>query len=166
MNNKNKFTIIMIAIIAMLSIYYYTLDDKANLVNTNDDNTDQVDNTERNEQFMVMRLELTNSRENMIEDLQVVLVNSDATTEQKNDVIDAIKEINLTTEKELGLEKLILDQGYSDVFVHCDGESVNISVISTEHTVTEANSLIVLAKNHFGYKYQVAVTFVTEDSTT
>lgn len=166
MNNKNKFTIIMIAIIAMLSIYYYTMDDKSSLVNNNDDNTDQVDQTQRNDQFMIMRLELTNSRENIIEDLQVVLGDSDTTTEQKNDVIDAIKEINLMTEKELGLEKLILDQGYSDVFVHCDGENVNISVISDEHTVNEANSLIVLAKNHFGYKYQVAVTFVSEDSTT
>ena len=95
--------------------------------------------------------------------LAVGAVVTNASTE-KNAALEEKRYLNSLTEKELLLEIQIINKGYQDAFVHASDQGVEITVVSSEHSVKAANEIIVMAMGGFDKVFDnVSVQFQTTE---
>ncbi len=166
MKKRNSISLFLIALIAMLSVYYLNTPTVPNDLNENGDDTVAVQG-DSFELFENYRLELDFSRNELISQLKLVLASEEISLSEKNDALDAMQKITETMESELNFEVSIKsDTDYDAVFVHLNAEEmkVTINILSDEHSVSEANSLILKAKQEFGVAFDVIISYVSEDS--
>lgn len=169
-NNRNKFTIIMIAIISMLTIYYFTNND--NKVPTNNQNQNEDNNVSRyiTDEFTVRRETIDEARQQTMSDLQSMLASSSTAADQKTALIQAISDLNFIMAKETSLEILILNSGYDDAYVECNDYMVTIYVVSDISNLSDGedivsvNALIKLTNNHFGPGYNAEVVVIAPET--
>lgn len=151
----------MVVMIVMLSIYYFTMD--RNSKETGNPGGDDGVPTVRYEEYETVRAEIVQNRQNLISQLQTIIVSTEVSSEEKNTAIETIKTINQMGTNEFSLESNLRTIGYFDVLVQSDEEKVTIRVLDSEHSLEEANTIIVMAKQQFGTAYDVNVTFENPD---
>ncbi|ENH97435.1 stage III sporulation protein AH [Gracilibacillus halophilus YIM-C55.5] len=104
------------------------------------------------EYFSAVRMNMTNQRSMEKERLQSIVSSSDATSEEKKEAYEAMKEIETVESKETILEDTIQSlNGYEEVLVrNISDQDVVITVQTDELSSKEANTIIQHAKDEFG----------------
>ena len=108
---------------------------------------------------------LKNERNEKINELNNIIGSETATAAEINEAIEEKNRINSITECELLLELEIISMGYQDAFVHVTDSGIDVTVISSEHSISKANEIIKKtrhwksARSHrafvfIGYSYQ------------
>ena len=64
------------------------------------------------------------------------------TLEEKENALQAKKELSALTEKEVLLELEVINLGYQDAFVHATSSQITVTVVSDEHSLSKANEII------------------------
>ncbi|WP_421379517.1 SpoIIIAH-like family protein [Bacillus salacetis] len=112
------------------------------------------------EVFETLRLEFSDQRSKMREDLETKVASSDISIEEKNEAIEQMDQLKELATTETVLETLIKSMGYEDALVRADGEQVRVTVKAKEHSAAEANKIIRLVNDEVGGTMQkVAVQF-------
>lgn len=162
----------MLSLVIVLSVYYVTLEpnqgnEMATTVNnqgnevegqeqgTNSSgeeagdqiNTEEVSPTGGDDSFETMRMEVTDERNRMIEDLTIVLSNTELSAAERDEANETIKQLRTINQKETILETLIVDMNYDAAFVQADGDRVRVTVKTDELTKSQTNDIIRLVFN-------------------
>ena len=153
---KNQLALILLTLVMMLTVYFIKTPAQNN--NPGDDPTTPT--TGRLEVLSTMRLTLKNERNEKINELNNIIGSETATAAEINEAIEEKNRINSITECELLLELEIISMGYQDAFVHVTDSGIDVTVISSEHSISKANEIIKKTLLEFDGKYSnVCVEF-------
>ena len=161
----------MLSLVIVLSVYYVTLEpnqgnemattvnkegneESKEAENQNQDtnssgdeageqiNTEEVSPTGSDQSFETMRMEVTDERNRMIEDLTIVLSNTELSAAERDEANETIKQLRTINQKETILETLIVDMNYDAAFVQADGDQVKVKVKTDELSKSQTNDII------------------------
>ncbi len=161
----------MLSLVIVLSVYYVTLEpnqgnemattvnkegneESKGAENQNEDtnssgdeageqiNTEEVSPTGSDQSFETMRMEVTDERNRMIEDLTIVLSNTELSAAERDEANETIKQLRTVNQKETILETLIVDMNYDAAFVQADGDQVKVKVKTDELSKSQTNDII------------------------
>lgn len=163
-NKRSLWFLTLFSLILVLSVYYITM--PSELLFTN--NGYAIETIKENEPdvtvlessiLTALRIESEERVSAEIEELQAILVNSDATVEEKNNAYEKIKNINNVRTEEEKLEKEI-DSTYSlKSFVKIDGDQIRVVINSDKHDTTIANNIIRLIQKNYDKDKYISVKF-------
>ena len=109
--------------------------------------------------FEEMRMEVTNERSQLREQLTTKMTSSEMTADEINAAYSEIEDITVRDTTEAMLEMLIRSLGYSDALVQTKTGVVNVTVISDEQGKAQANEIIHIVKKEWEDAKTVKVTF-------
>ena len=157
MFKKNQLALILLTLVMMLTVYFI----KAPAQNDDPgDDPQSTTTTGRLEVLSTMRLTLKNERNEKINELNAIIGSDTATAVEINEAIEQKNKLNSITECELLLELEIINLGYQDAFVHVKDTGIDVTVISSEHSLSKANEIINMTILEFGGQYSnVCVEF-------
>ncbi|RHW38475.1 SpoIIIAH-like family protein [Lysinibacillus yapensis] len=97
--------------------------------------------------FDEMRMEVSNERDQLREQLTQKIASEEMSAEEKNEAFNEMNALIKQESSEAMLEMLIKSLGYADSLVRVEGEKVAVSVISDEQlTKQQANEIVYIIK--------------------
>lgn len=169
-NKKNLWFLTLFCLILVLSVYYVTMPSEL-LMTTNSDYTEEMPVSGEESASVIinesniltaLRIESEEQVSAELDELQAILVNADATTEEKNNAYEKIKDINNKRTLEEKLEKQILETYNLKSFVKIDGDQIRVIVSSSAHDTTIANNIIRTIQSNYQENKYISVKFQTE----
>lgn len=167
---ENLWFLTLFSLILVLSVYYITMPNELLLTNNNksaNEKTASVNKeqdatkvtVEESELLVAMRVSLNDERDAKVEALKETLTNSEATSEDKNNAYEEIKNINDIKSKETEIEQKIKKDFQLDSFVKIDNNEVKIVSIKKEHDASLANKIMRSVQEEFENKMYITVRF-------
>ena len=166
-NKKNLWFLTLFSLILVLSVYYITMPSEL-LMTTNNDytNTEEVSKTEQpvvnveeSSILTALRIEAEEQVSNELEELQAILVNADASPEEKNLAYEKIKNINNIRTEEEKLEKEINETFNLKAFVKINGDQIRVVISSDKHDNELANNIIRKIQENYEQNKYISVKF-------
>lgn len=172
-NKKNLWFLTLFCLILVLSVYYVTMPSEL-LMTTNSDYVnapidESNDTSVSSEEVTVsvsesniltaLRIEAEEQVSSELEELQAILVNADATTDEKNNAYEKIKDINNVRTEEENLEKQILETYNLKSFVKIDGDQIRVVISSESHDSTLANNIMRTIQGNYEDSKYISVKF-------
>lgn len=188
-NKKNIWFLTLFSLILVLSIYYITMPSEllmtASLTTDDKEETTEERNAEKAEEkteesteteekseetitieeseiLTSLRVESNEKVMEEMEQLKAVLSDKEATTEEKNDAYEKMKDINKNRGKEEELEKKILDTYKLKSYVKIDGDEIRVVALAKEHDTKLANDIMRMIQELYETKMYISVQFQTE----
>ena len=168
-NKKNLWFLTLFSLILVLSVYYITMPSELLMTTNSDYTTEIVNNEENTEQPVVnieessiltaLRIEAEEQVSSEIEELQAILVNADASPEEKNLAYEKIKNINNTRTEEEKLEKTINETFNLKAFVKINGDQIRVVISSDKHDTELANNIIRKIQENYEQNKYISVKF-------
>lgn len=177
--NTNKRTVwflTLLSLVAVISIYYLNKkapmpfdgiaifssdENSAELTEVNDDNQQQPVFAD-SYQFEEMRMNVRNERSQLQEQLTSKL-NTAEDSEEMNATFDEMEELVKQESAESLLEMQIKALGYTDAFVHAEGNNVTVTVLSEDgHSTKQASEITHLVMTNWENAKKVKVDFQGE----
>jgi len=168
----------MLSLMIVLSIVYMTsdsedlayIDDGTNetqetsqtedAADDSDVEVDDVTNLGKDELFTTIRMNLQDERNMKKDRLNEVVAASNSTSEEKNDALNDINDLEQVSTKESIIEESIMSQAeYQDVLVRSDEDIVHVHVKVDELSNKEANNIMQMVRDEFGDDLKVDVNF-------
>ena len=170
-NKKNLWFLTLFCLILVLSVYYVTMPSEL-LMTTNSDYVNSIIN-ENNETpvsspevivnesniLTALRIESEEQVSSELEELQAILVNAEATTDEKNNAYEKIKNINNTRTEEEKLEKQILEKYNLKSFVKINGNQIRVVISSENHDNVLANGIMRMIQENYEDSKYISVKF-------
>ncbi|MBP3920361.1 MAG: SpoIIIAH-like family protein [Bacilli bacterium] len=166
-NKKNLWFLTLFCLILVLSVYYITMPSEL-LMTTNSDYVNATITEETNEPTVTieesniltaLRIEAEEQVGSEIEQLQAILVNADATVDEKNNAYEKIKDINNVRSEEQKLEKQIMETYNLKSFVKINGDQIRVVVATEKHDNTIANNIMRTIQNNYETSKYISVKF-------
>ena len=168
-NKQNLWFLTLFSLILVLSVYYITMPNELLLTN----NTAKVDNTtssektkeeatvsiEESEVLVALRVNLEEERQEIKADLESLLTNSTATTEEKENAYEQIQTLNQITSQESLIESKIKKKYNMPSFVKIEDKQITVVIDNDKHDTTLANNIMRLVQEEFKDKIYVTVQF-------
>lgn len=163
-NKRNLWFLTLFSLILLLSVYYITMPSELLVSNNGEYNIEPVSNEETvvvNESSILtaLRIEAEEKVSSEISELQAILVNADATPEEKNNAYEKIKNINNVRTEEEKLEKQINDAYSLKSFVKIDGDQIRVVIESDKHDNALANNIIRSIQGNYDKDKYISVKF-------
>ena len=163
-NKRNLWFLTLFSLILVLSVYYITMPSELLVSNNGEYNIEPVSNEETvvvNESSILtaLRIEAEEKVSSEISELQAILVNADATPEEKNNAYEKIKNINNVRTEEEKLEKQIKDAYSLKSFVKIDGDQIRVVIESDKHDSALANNIIRSIQGNYDKDKYISVKF-------
>lgn len=167
-NKKNLWFLTLFSLILVLSVYYITMPSELlmttnnNYINTEEvskEETEPTINVEESSILTALRIESEEQVSNEIEELQSILVNADATPEEKNIAYEKIKNINNVRTEEEKLENQIQEKYNLKSFIKINGNQIRVVISSDTHDNTLANNIIRSIQENYEQNKYISVKF-------
>ncbi len=169
-NKKSIWFLTLFSLILVLSIYYITMPSELLLsTKENYNNQSEKEETTEEEETQVtvnesdlltsLRVEANDEMVQEMDELKAVLTSKDATSEEKNDAFERMKELNSVRGKEETLEKKIKDEFKLDSFVKIDGDQIRVVVNTEELDKKTANNIMRSVQSNFDEKMYISVKY-------
>lgn len=164
-NKRNLWFLTLFSLILVLSVYYITMPSELLVSNNGEYNLEPVSNdkpvinTNESSILTALRIEAEEKVSSEISELQAILVNADATPEEKNNAYEKIKNINNVRTEEEKLEKQIMDAYSLKSFVKIDGDQIRVVIESDKHDNTLANNIIRSIQQNYDKDKYISVKF-------
>ena len=167
MVNKQKMGFLtLFSLILILSVYYITMPSelltKASKTDQKDVKTtvkDVTANTSSSDILTALQIESDDERASLAANYNEVLTNKEATTEEKNNAYEGLKQINDIKAKEENLVKKIKSDLKLKAFVKIDGNNVSVTILKKDHDYSLANNVMRLIQKEFENKMYISVNF-------
>lgn len=165
-NKKSLWFLTLFSLILVLSVYYITMPNELLLTNGNNYTTKTTSKEEKEEATVkvneasaldTLRVEANEEMLKEMEELKVILSDSKATTEEKNNAFEKMKLLNITRGEEEELEAKIKEEYKYDAFVKVDGDQVNVVVSAEKLDVTTANKIMRTVQSKYDKKMYITV---------
>ncbi len=167
-NKKNLWFLTLFSLILVLSVYYITMPSEL-LMTTNNDYIDAASNNEETSEPVVnveesniltaLRIEAEEQVSSELEELQAILVNADASAEEKNLAYEKIKNINNIRTEEEKLEKEIKETFDLKSFIKINGDQIRVVISSDKHDSELANNIIRKIQENYEQNKYISVKF-------
>lgn len=162
MINKQKLWFLtLFSLILVLSVYYITM--PTDLLNakevTNNSENDIIVNVVNEDSLSILRVMKEEERLEEINDLKVILNNSESTTEEKNNAYEKMKLIEETKSKESALENIIKEKFNLKAFIKINNNQIKVVIESTEHSYELANNIMKSIQEEYDEKVFISVKF-------
>ena len=169
-NKQNLWFLTLFSLILVLSVYYITMPSELLLTtpessqteeepNTTTDPSDVTTSITESDILVAMRVDLDDERTTVRETLQEVLTDTEASTEDKNNAYEQLKQMDEVRAKEAEIEKKLKDTYSLENFVQIDGNQVTVVLISSDHNNQLANKIMRSVQENFTDKVYVTVKF-------
>ena len=113
---------------------------------------------EKNDDELIEQEEIEQMHEEM-QEYQNILLDTEATIEEKNDAYNALQALSNTQSECEKIEKLILDEYKYDNFVKIEGDTISIVIAASEHNTEIANKIIRSVQNLYDTQKYITVKF-------
>ena len=169
-NKESLWFLTLFSLILVLSVYYIPMDSNdllTNFENVTCETEDCVDTSNsdvefsmnENEAIVALRVENQIAFETEVQELEKFLADPNKTTDEKSSIIDKIRSLNDTYNKERDIEQKLKEYIKSDVFVDIQDYQINVIVGSETHSITTANDIMRLVQEEFNNKVYITVEF-------
>ena len=160
----------LVCLTAVISVYYlferpsdfnfttiFTDDTLDGAILTGVDETDTTVQTD-NYMFDEMRMELSNERSQLRQQLTEKIASEQFTAEEKSGAFDEMNALIERESSEAMLEMLVKSLGYSDALVRIDEGKVAVTIMAEETpTAEQANEIVYLVRSELDAAIQVVV---------
>ena len=167
-NKKSIWFLTLFSLILVLSIYYITMPSEL-LLTTKENYNQQKETKETEEETKVtmkesdlltsLRVEANDEMVKEMDELKAILTSKDASSEEKNNAFDRMKELNSVRGKEETLEKKIKDEFKLDSFVKIDGNQIRVVVHIETLDKNTANNIMRSIQSNFEEKMYISVKY-------
>jgi len=164
-NKKSLWFLTLFSLILVLSIYYITMPSELLLTTKNENIKDEKKDEEVNidieesNLLVALRVEADEKMNKEIEDLQLVLTNTQSSVDDKNKAYEKIKELNDTRGIEEKLESQIKENYNLDSFIKISNNQIQVTVNSNEHSNEIANNIMRTIQSNFEESKYITVKF-------
>ncbi len=149
--NKQAITFLsLFSLILVLSVYYLLLPPNETTVSKTLSPIEQLQS------------ELNEKRESIELKNQEIIAKETSTTESIKLALTTIKENKEAAEIESKVNELVKNLGYNEVFSEIEGEIINITIVKTNATSTDASAIIKAVLNELGDNYRIQVKFIEQ----
>lgn len=161
----------LVSLVAVISVFYIFEDNTPNILSIfSDDAINETDilgvnqnltqpvNSE-SDLFQEVRLEQSNKRSQLKEQLTQKIASDQSTAEEKNTAFNEMDELIKLESSEAMLEMLIKSVGYSDALVRIDDEKVMVTVMSDEMSKQQASEIMYIVRSEFNDYVNVQVKY-------
>ena len=159
----------LVSLVAVISVYFVVESNNApNLLTIFTNET--LDETEllgvsqqgdiavsESDMFQQVRLEQSNKRSQLREQLTQKIASSELTAEEKNAAFNEMEQLIQLESSEAMLEMLIKSLGYSDALVRIEGEKIAVTVMSDEVSKQQINEIMYLVHTEMDGNVKVSV---------
>lgn len=152
---KHRLSLLLLAVVGMLSVYYVLLPSEGPVPPVSGVHEGNL----RYQEFAEARLEITGERNNQVALVEAKITDATISVNELEMYLLEIDEIISLTEKEVGLESLVNDLGYEDCLVFLDDTVLYITVLAEKFTVEEYITINKIAKEEFGKNIIVSIEF-------
>ncbi len=167
-NKKSLWFITLFSLILVLSVYYVTMPNELLLTNGNNYTAQTSKEEEPKEEkaevtvkevdaLDTLRVEANEEMLKEMEELKVILTNSESTTEEKNNAFEKMKLLNITRGEEEELEKKIQEEFEYKAFVKIDGDQVKVVVNAEKLDAATANKIMRTVQSNYDKKMYITV---------
>lgn len=159
-NKQNIWFAFLFSIILILSIFYISMDNSelSEFVN-NIDTTDTTLVVNESTELVALRIQNDEATLEAINELQGIILDSETDLQAKNDAYDRLKNLNDNKTTQEKLEKLIKEEFGFDSFVKINGDTITITIDSSEHDYNLANDVIRCVSSYFKSDKYISVKF-------
>ncbi len=161
-NKQGLWFVTLFSLILVLSIYYVTVkNDEVLSVPTGSITEDMQEKVEATESSILVSLRVKDEEEMLaeMESLQTILLDDNASLQEKNDAYNSLQTLNATKGKEESLEKKIKEKFKLDSFIKIKNEQISVTIASNEHNSTLANNIIRAIQEEYETKMYIVVKF-------
>lgn len=163
-NKRNIWFLTLFCLILVLSVYYVTMPSELLMTTNNNYIEEPVVKTEdpiieETSILTALRIESEEKVSNEISELQEILVNADATVEEKNNAYEKIKDINNKRTEEQNLENMIQSTYNLKAFIKIDGDQIRVIIENNNPEKELANNIIRTIQNNYENKKYISVKF-------
>ena len=171
-NKKSVWFLTLFSLILVLSIYYITMPSEMLLTTRGDyenkETEKESEETTEEETEVTMkesdlltslRVEANDEMNKEMEELKTVLNSEDATSEEKNDAFERMKELNSIRGEEESLEKKSKSDLKLESFIKIDGDQIRVVVNTDSLDKTSANNIMRTIQAEYDKKMYISVKF-------
>ncbi len=163
-NKKSLWFLTLFSLILVLSIYYITMPSEL-MLTTNSNKAEKSESStptisvDESDILVALRVEADEEMSKEIEDLQLILTNTESSVDEKNKAYEKIKELNDMRGIEEKLENQIKESYKLDSFVKIDGNQIKVTVNSSEHSESLANNIMRTIQSNYEESKYITVKF-------
>lgn len=165
MINKQKLWFLtLFSLILVLSVYYITM--PSELLTTASSKSDVTTTTKNakvevssSDSLTALQVEADEERAALAAEYNEILTNKEASTEEKNNAYDGLKEIDEIKAKEESLERKLKKELKLDSFIKIDGNNISVTIKKKNHDYSLANNVMRLINEEYETKMYVSVKF-------
>ena len=170
-NKQSIWLLTLFSLILVLSVYYITMPSELLLTNNSDyitkETSKEEDSTvdssnvtvEESDILSAMRVEADETLLEQLDSLKLIMMDKDATVEEKNQAFDKMKELNINKAEEKELEKKIEETYKLKTFIKRDGDKIKVVVNSDKHDTQLANNIMRSIQENYENKMYITVQF-------
>lgn len=158
-NKQNLWFITLFSLILVLGIYYVTMDDDTLSVLAGTNDVSNVVEVKESNVIVALRVQEDEEILKQMEDYQSILLDDNATLEEKNDAYNSLQALNNKKGETEKIEKLITDKFKYDNFVKINGDTISIVIASSEHSKEIANNIIRAVQELYETSKYITVKF-------
>ena len=162
MNKQSLWFITLFSLILVLSVYYITMPSEVLVGSTKDEKPKDISATSTIEESdILLALRVAKEEETLTKknDLNQVLTNNEATTDEKNNAYEQLKALTINQGFEEKLESKIKDKFGKNCYVKIDNNQVRVVIASEKHSNTLANEIMKSVQEEFNDKMYISVKF-------
>ncbi len=162
-NKKSLWFLTLFSLILVLSIYYITMPSELLLTTGNNKVEEKKEEptvtVEESDALVALRVESDEEMSKEIEQLQVILTDADASTDDKNKAYEKIKTLNDNRSFEEKLETQIKETYKLDAYVKIKDNQISVIINSSEHTNELANNIMRTIQANYTTQKHITVKF-------
>lgn len=163
MINKQKLWFLtLFSIILVLSVYYVSMptENLSNLIKSNSTSSEKA-TIKTSAEDNLAALRVSNDEEVLAEmnKLQETLLDTTASSEDKNNAYEKLLSINLNKGKETSLEELILKEYKIKSFVKINGDKISVTIPTKDGSYEKANNIMRTIQKEYDKKQYITVKY-------
>ncbi len=166
-NKRSLWFLTLFSLILVLSVYYITMPSELLLTaSTNDTkeeatskvSAEKTSNTE-NAELVALRVESDEKLLDEMTELKTILTANDSTTEEKNEALTKMQNLNKNKGTEEQIEENIKNVNNVDSYVKIENNDITVVVDSTNHNKKIANEIMKTVQSSFDSIVNITVKF-------
>lgn len=160
-NKQSLWFVTLFSLIIVLCIYYFSTDQTSLSVLDNLSSKSYVaaKSTLEDDSLSVLKITDDESTMGKINELQNILLDNEATLEEKNNAYDELEVINYTKSKEEEISRLIKKEFDLNNFVKINEDQVSIVISSNVHNSESANKILRKVQEKFNENKYITIKY-------
>ena len=158
-NKQSLWFVTLFSLIIILSIYYFSSDQTTLSVGKINKSESIIASKTDDSNISVLKVADDESTVSQIDELQNVLLDTEASLEEKNNAYDELEVISNRKSKENELSNLIKKEYKYDNFIKITDNQISVVISSKEHNSEIANRIIKTIQEKYNENIYVTVKF-------